>query len=308
MIQTRDIPSNKALRMLSWTFLQKVKTPRCPSTPRLDNQIAVITGGSRGIGLETTRGLLARGAEVVVFSRKSFNADTIVSSHLSRLHHIKLDLSDIETIQYALVHLKEVLQDRKIDILINNAGVALRKPYTLSKQGYEMTFAINVLGPHILFRELHENALLSTHAHIINIAGDIYSIAKGCTTNFKYEGKNGMIAYARSKVGVMWWSNECKKVYPQYTINTIHPGVVPMGLGSEIEGWRGRLLNQIFLSPKQGAQMTLICCTQPEIEDGAYYHNTLGKAKVPKGDISLDRIAAIELWQRMEEIFYEMND
>ena len=44
---------------------QKSKTPVCPMRPSLNNKIIAITGGNRGIGLETTKGLIERGAEVI---------------------------------------------------------------------------------------------------------------------------------------------------------------------------------------------------------------------------------------------------
>ena len=55
-----------------------------------------------------------------------------------------LDLADIAAMKYTIDNLENVLMDRKIDILINNAGIALKGKRQLSPQGYELTYAVNV--------------------------------------------------------------------------------------------------------------------------------------------------------------------
>ncbi|MBT2160544.1 SDR family NAD(P)-dependent oxidoreductase [Zobellia barbeyronii] len=302
-MKTTKISKSKFRRMLSWGWMQKAKTPTCPNLPTLTNKIVAITGGNSGIGLETVKGLLARGAEVIILSRNGKKSEDIIKSLNGKVHFLEIDLGNIRTIEPAVLKLKGILNERKIDILINNAGIALQEPHRLSPQGYEMTFAVNVLGHHILFKECQSKLLLTHDARIISVAGDIYMQADDCTPNYKYEGKSGVSAYSRSKVGVMWWAFECYRLYPDYKVVAVHPGVVPLGLGANENAFFTCIMSSILLSPKGGAQMSLICATQPNIESGAYYHNTLGKTILPENDIALNKEKSKNFWHTLEDIY-----
>jgi len=289
--------------MINWGWRQKAKTPTCPNEPLLKGKIIVITGGNAGIGLETVKGLLNRGAEVIILSRNKEKTESVIKRLNGKIHFVKLDLGDIGTIGATVEGIINILNGRKIDILINNAGIALQEPCRLSPQGYELTFAVNVLGHHILFKECHSKSLLALNAQIIAVTGDIYIQAADCTPNYKYEGKNGVSAYSRSKLGVMWWAFECHRLFPKYKVNIVHPGVVPMGLAADQNSFFTRLLNALLLSPEGGAQMTLICATQPHIKNGAYYNNVYGEALLPPKDIARDVESSTKFWHTLEEIY-----
>lgn len=293
------IPRSKFKRILSWVWKQKSRTMTCPLSPSLKGKIVLITGGTRGIGLETVKGLLQREAEVIVLSK---NNNKVIRKLRGIAYSISVDLGDIRTINRAVYKIEEILMDRKIDILINNAGIALKDKNQVSVQGYELTYAVNVLGHHALFKKFHKKSLLSSRAHIIAITGDIYFFANNCTSDFKYKGKKGVDAYSRSKVGVMWWAYQVMKHYSQYKVNIVHPGVIPMGLGNS-DSLFTRILEKFLLTPKEGAQTTLICATQEDIEHGAYYHNALGKVELPIDDIALDTKKAKEFWNELERIY-----
>ena len=322
-MKTGRISANKFKRMWNWSWRQKSKTPICPISPSLTGKIIVITGGTKGIGLETVNGLLERDAEVIMLSRDKDKAKEMISQNKKidtledvlyrnknklynikgKLHFVKLDLGDVNSIVKTVDTLEDILWGRKIDILINNAGIALQEPWRESSQGFELTFAVNVLGHHVLFKECHSKDLFKKSAHFIAVTGDIYIMADDCTPDYKYEGDSGMIAYARSKLGVMWWAYECHHLYPEYKVNIVHPGVVPMGLGADSNSLSKRLLEYLLLTPKEGAQTTLLCATQPDIENGAYYHNTLGKAILPDTDIALNIKKSKSFWTTLENIY-----
>ena len=85
-------PSTSApVRLLRGMWRQGALNPVCPETPRLDGQLALVTGGHRGIGLETSRGLASRGAEVLAASRTQ-SGDEVPG------RFVKLDLSDLESV------------------------------------------------------------------------------------------------------------------------------------------------------------------------------------------------------------------
>ena len=109
-------------------------------------------------GLETCVGLAERGAEIVILARdrnKTVKAlDDIEHSTGVRPHFIPLDLSDLSSVNLAVESLVAKLSGRSIDILVANAGIATSE-YSQSAQGYELSFAVNVLGHHVLIKGLH---------------------------------------------------------------------------------------------------------------------------------------------------------
>jgi len=302
-MKTTKIPKNKIKRSINWGWRQKAKTKTCPLLPKMDGKIIAITGGNSGVGFETVKGLVSRGAEVIVLSRNKEKSKKVLSPFVGKIHSIKMDLGDIISIQSAIPSIQQILDGRKLDTLIGNAGISSLFPHTLSPQGYEITFAVNVLGHHVLFKILDEKNLLANNAHIIPVTGDLYFQADDCSPDFKYTGKRSMQAYSRSKLGVTWWGMECYKHYPNYKVNLVHPGVIPAGLGQDGESFFIRIMSKILLSPKGGAQTTLNVATQPGIENGAYHHNTMGKAILPEGDIALDEKKSSKFWQMLEGIY-----
>ena len=67
----------------------------------------------------------------------------------------------------------------------------------------------------------------------------------------------------------MWWAHELIQNLPKLSVNIVHPGVVASGLGGGSHGAIRSFLRQtMMLTPKAGAQTTLICATQPGIING----------------------------------------
>lgn len=308
-MRTTKMTKSNFLRSFYWGWRQQKRTQVCPNEPRLDGQVVAITGGNSGIGLETVKGLLNRGAEVIILCRNQIKTERAMQSidNSELLHYVPMDLGDLNSISPAVAAINKILDTRLLDQLILNAGIGGNYPHSLSPQGYETTFAVNVLGHHVLFEMLREANLLTHRAHIIAVAGDIYFQATDCTPQYDYDGERSMQVYARTKVGVMWWGLECHLKYPNYQVNLVHPGVIPMGLGSNQHSLMIKIMDKVLLSTEKGAQTTLYCATQKDVENGAYYHNALGKVILPKGDIALDQKRAADFWEVLQGIYHTKN-
>ncbi|MHC4506610.1 MAG: SDR family NAD(P)-dependent oxidoreductase, partial [Planctomycetota bacterium] len=155
---------------------QAALSPLCPDTPRLEGQIALVTGGSRGVGLETSRGLAARGAEVIAASRDASNGEQVAVAIQAAFerpsHFVPLDLGDLAATECSLDQLEASLQGRQLHILVANAGLWPRR-HSLSAQGYEIAFATNLLGHHALIRGSLDRRLLADRARVVVVIGDI---------------------------------------------------------------------------------------------------------------------------------------
>ena len=297
-------PNAFPLRMVRAVFRQASKTPRCPDTPRLDGKIAVVTGGNAGIGIEVSRGLARRGAEIVIAARNPKTAgtarDAIARETKAVVHYVPLDLSDLSSVVKASESLRDLCSGRGIGVFVANAGVWPQK-YERSAQGHEIAFATNTLGHHVLVHRLLAAGLLAK-ARLVVVTGDIYVRAADCTSDFTYAGRGGAMAYCRSKLGNLWFAAELGRRHPELEIYIAHPGVIASGLAGPSTGFAGFVRNAMMLDVEAGAQTPLWCATQPHLERGGYYHNTMGLVRLRSDDPASNRDKAAALWDRMEAL------
>ncbi len=123
----------------------------------LDGRVALVTGGSRGIGKMFVEGLLAAGCTRVYISARKVEQmqETIAEFGEDKVIGVPADLSQMDGIQ----HLADEMAKRedKLDILINNAGAAWGQPYLeFNEAGWHRTMDLNVKTPFFLTQKLHD--------------------------------------------------------------------------------------------------------------------------------------------------------
>ena len=146
----------------------------------------VVTGASKGIGLEIVRFLVAQGHTVYALSR-----DIKALGSSKKLHPIAIDLTDEES----LIKLAEQLSSNQIsiDALINNAGSLINQSFsTTTKNDFEAIYRVNVFGLASITRLLLP--LISSKGHVVNI-----SSMGGIGGSAKFPG---LSAYSSSKGAV----------------------------------------------------------------------------------------------------------
>ncbi len=306
-IVTTRAPSGTARRMWAAMVGQATRTPTCPELPRLDGRLALVTGATGGIGAEIAAGLARRGAELILpcrnpqrglatleALRREFGPSCVV-------HPVALELSDLGTVAATVEAIARVAVGRSIELLVENAGI-WPTAYARSAQGHEIAFAVNVLSHFALRRHLEEAGLLA-QARVVVLTGDIYVSESACTADFAWRGAfGGMRAYSRSKLGNVWIAFELARRRPNLDVFVVHPGVVATDLGGNGGSIGNALKRRLMISPERGAQMPLICATQPGLHRGGYYHNALGLVDLPAGDPARDAEAARRLWEHCEEL------
>lgn len=124
---------------------------------RLDGRVALVTGGSRGIGKMFVEGLLQSGCKKVYISARKVEQmeETIAEFGADKVEGIPADLSQMDGIK-TLVEAISAKED-KLDILINNAGAAWGQEYTeFTEAGWDRTMDLNVKTPFFLTQKLHD--------------------------------------------------------------------------------------------------------------------------------------------------------
>ncbi len=156
----------------------------------LDGRTAVITGASRGIGLECARLLHADGARVVLVAR-STDALARVCQEMGRgASVVECDLADPESLRRALATIRAELGDSP-DILVNNAGLfTLARVENTPVETFERTIQINLTSQFVIAREFVPGMRARRRGHIVTI---------GSIADHHAYAENA--AYAASKFG-----------------------------------------------------------------------------------------------------------
>jgi len=300
-------PRGRLRRVLDASFGQTRRTPRCPDTPRLDGRLAVVTGATGGIGLEIARGLARRGARLVLPCRNPAKGAAVRDALRgdrageASIDLVPMDLEDLESVREGARAIEALAAGRPLDLLVENAGIWPAR-YARTRQGHEIAFGVNVLAHFALRRRLAQSGLLP-HSRVVILTGDIYVLESTCTPDSTWSGRSGgMRAYCRSKLGNLWIAGELVRRSPQLSVYVVHPGVVATNLGGDAGALGNRLKRLVMIDAELGAQMPLVCCTQPGLENGAYYHNVLGHVRLADGDAARDERAASRLWETCEAL------
>ncbi len=123
----------------------------------LEGRVALVTGGSRGIGKMFVEGLLAAGCSKVYISARKVEQmqETINEFGADKVIGIPADLSQMDGIETLVAAIKE--NETKLDILINNAGAAWGQDYLeFTEAGWHRTMDLNVKTPFFLTQKLHD--------------------------------------------------------------------------------------------------------------------------------------------------------
>jgi NAD(P)-dependent dehydrogenase (short-subunit alcohol dehydrogenase family) len=298
-------PRNKWMRLALASVGQQRKTKRCPPLPRLDGRRALVTGATNGIGLEIARGLLARGADLILPCRNAEKGARVRDELLrstgatGRIDLVSMDLEDLRTVRPAAVEIAALAP--RLDILIENAGIMARTR-SLTPQGHEVTFGTNVLG-HFLLRRLLLDAGVLPETRVVMVTGDIYVLQSACTPDYAWSGPlGGLMAYCRSKLGNLWIGAELQQRRPELTVVVVHPGAIDTDLGGKASGLSAWFKRTVMIDSELGAQTPLVCATQEGVQRGGYYHNSLGLMRLHASDPALDRAAGAKLWEVCEQL------
>lgn len=225
---------------------------------RLKDKVAIITGGSTGIGYAITEAYLQEGAKVVI---ASYSENEVVSAkeELSKKYDennilgVTCDVKNTEDVKKVV---KETINKfGKIDILINNAGITSAKPtVNVTDEEFINMFDVNTFGPFRFIREVIPY-MQEKGGSIINTSSMVGSYASAMQA-----------AYSSSKFAVNGLTKACAKELGRYNIrvNAIAPGAVMTNMVKDAT------------TEEQQAMLSKVCplgrIANPEELSGAYVY------------------------------------
>ncbi|MCC2601499.1 SDR family oxidoreductase [Sphingopyxis yananensis] len=173
----------------------------------LDGRIALVTGGSRGIGKMIVEGYLAAGcARVYISARKVEQIAEAVADfdrrYPGKVIGIPADVSSVEECRSLAADLAE--REERLDILVNNAGAAWGEPFeTFPESGWDKVMDVNVKGPFFLTQALHgllkAGGSADQPAKVINI-GSIDGMRLNPWETYSYHASKAGILYLTKRL------------------------------------------------------------------------------------------------------------
>ena len=169
---------------------------------RLDAQVAVITGGARGIGRATAEAFVAAGAKAVLVDRDLDEARR-AASEIGNAEAYALDVTNEADVDRFFDEL--ATRTGRIDILVNNAGASIRKPSTeLSKTEWDTVIAVNQSAVFLCSRAAARHMLKVKRGAIVNLASIMGFSGGGLYPNISYQASKGAIVNMTRAFAIEW--------------------------------------------------------------------------------------------------------
>ncbi len=278
-------------------------------------RVAIVTGSSSGIGLETARVLALKNATVVVAVRNIVKgkaaADKILNESASAdVTVLRLDLADLDSVHTFATEFKQ--KYNRLDLLINNAGVMV-PPLSQTRDGFELQMGTNHLGHFALTGELIDLVRQTPGSRIVNVSSAAHALGNIDFKDLNWERRKykKWQAYGDSKIANLYFTYALKEMFDNGSANVTVAAAHPGWTATELQRNTSlvSVLN-IFFGQKisMGALPTLYAATAPDVENGGYYGPGGFKEmkgypqKVSSVPLSHDRDIARKLWAVSQEL------
>lgn len=256
--------------------------------PHQHGRLAVITGATSGLGLETARALAGAGATVVVAARDAKRGQAAVAdlrrgAPTADVSFAELDLASLQSVRAFAAG----FGGRRIDLLVNNAGVMAIPRRTLTQDGFEMQFATNFLGHFALTMLLLPSLIATPGARVVSLGS---LAARAGRIDFDdpqmARGYEAWRAYCQSKLACVMFAVELGRrlsargldvvsaaAHPGWSVTNLQSVGPSMGLGRpSFAGMAMRLAEPLLAqSAAAGARPTLMAACAAGVRNGDYF-------------------------------------
>lgn len=198
----------------------------------LTGKRALVTGTSSGIGIETARALVARGAQVLGAVRDIAKAERATAEVRAAAQQgggdfrlVQLDLASLSSVRACADHL--VSAEEPLDYIIANAGVGV-PPFGLTEDGFETQFGTNHLGHFVLVNRLAPLLKKGSRVVVLSSIAHRFADADFSDPNFERSPYDAMTAYARSKTANALFAMEFDRRHRAGNVRatSVNPGSV----------------------------------------------------------------------------------
>lgn len=241
----------------------------------LAGKTAIITGGHSGLGLESTKALIASGVNVIVGARNVLAAQEKLVD-MPNVVIKQLDLSDLESVKKFSDDI--VRSEVQVDMLICNAGIMACPETRVGSDHWESHFATNHLGHYALTNQVWSALNPGARIVCVSSAGHHNSPMRWDDIHFHHSPYDKWIAYGQSKTANILFALQLDEYGKELNIRafSLHPGKIFTPLQRHLKitemieaGWLdvdGFPADPTFKTPEQGAATQLWAATSPLLE------------------------------------------
>lgn len=248
----------------------------------LTGRLAVVTGASSGLGLETTLALSRRGAEVIAVCRDAGRAEAALGSKTN----VRVELADLSLVRACHSLADRLAREGAIDILVNNAG-ALPSRRVSTDEGNDAAFATNVLAQFILTERLAENLAAGRSRRVVNVTSAGMFLVKLDFDELQglREPYDGVRVYAQTKRAQMILTQIAAERLGSKDVraNACHPGwAATKGVAESLPRFE-TLMRPLLRTAEEGADTILFLAASeaaPPISGGLFFDRRLIKSDI----------------------------
>jgi NAD(P)-dependent dehydrogenase (short-subunit alcohol dehydrogenase family) len=248
---------------------------------------AVITGATSGLGEAAALALAREGYRVLIVGRDAARGEAVVK----RAREAGGDAEMLAADLFALADVARLAEEIKaraprLDLLVNNAGGTFGAR-TLTADGFERTFALNVAAPYALVEALIE-PLAAARGRVINVVTGVPGGARATVDQLAGpKASAGMGGYIKAKLALLALTRAWQRCYGArgVTFVALHPGIIPgTRFGQETPAWLravGETVAKVFglASTVDDATTRYVRAAIGEVEAGGFYYE--GKLRPP---------------------------
>ena len=292
--------------------------------PDQSDKLAVITGATGGLGLETALGLAGAGAEVVLSGRnptKGRDAEALIRKQYKNAN-VRFEVADLASLASVASFADRMISaGRPIDILVNNAGVMALRERGTTADGFETQFGTNYLSHFALTGRLLP-LLKPAKARVVQLSSIAHRPGKIRLDDLNYsQGYKPFPVYQQSKLAMLMFAIELDRRSAAngwgLTSVAAHPGIATTDLVANGPSVGANVFVRTIIpiaerilghSAATGALPTLMAATMPGVKGGQYFgpqgwlelKGPPGPGKIEKQ--ALDADVGFKLWEASERL------
>jgi NAD(P)-dependent dehydrogenase (short-subunit alcohol dehydrogenase family) len=292
--------------------------------PDQSGKLAVITGATGGLGLETALGLAGAGAEVVLSGRnptKGRSAEALIRKQYKNAN-VRFEVADLASLASVANFADRMISaGRPIDILVNNAGVMALRERGTTADGFETQFGTNYLSHFALTGRLLP-LLKPAKARVVQLSSIAHRPGRIRLDDLNYsQGYKPFPVYQQSKLAMLMFAIELDRRSAAngwgLTSVAAHPGIATTDLVANGPSVGANVFVRTIIpiaerilghSAAAGALPTLMAATMPGVKGGQYFgpqgwlelKGVPGPGKIEKH--ALDADVGLKLWEASERL------
>ena len=256
----------------------------------LTGKVALVTGCSSGIGIETARALKSTGATVYVTVRDPNKGQKALADILEpgKLEMLTCDQNSLASVEAAAKSLLD--KTSTLNILINNAGIMAIPTRELTQDGHESQFGVNHLAHFLLFQRLKSTLLSSATpdfpSRVVCVSSSGHKKSPPHFDDLKLEQNyDPWTSYGQAKTSNIYMANEIERRYGALNLHafSLHPGGIWTGLQTHMDTSKLKgnpEVERVLKSVEQGAATSLWAAVGGELKGmGGLYLEDCGVAR-----------------------------